>query len=374
MIWISSYPPRKCGIAYYSDHYIKALRDYARKHKKSVSIKIISHIDASEADYPIIDNKEDRTWHYQVLKILEKEKPDVVHIQHEYGLYETYADNNERLIDLIKMIKELGTPVVMTFHSVYAKLERNFQEFMEESLKHLDAGIVHEVYQKESLRNSIKGGPRNVYVLPHGSREDIKFDKEKLMKEFGYPKDTLIVGSAGLVDERKGFKELIKQWPKVVEKFPNALLVLELKPHFEKSTRDCLKDILKEIVRSSAIDNIEFIVRSYTEIELYKRLASFDILVLPYKSESQSGMLAHGFSVGTPSIGTDIEGLGAEIKNSKSGIAVKHKEDFYKEINKLLADKNKRKRLSENALRYVKNVNGWSIIARKTFEIYERFW
>ena len=127
-------------------------------------------------------------------------------------------------------------------------------------------------------------------------------------------------------------------------------------------------------MKSPAGKKIEFTIKDYNEMEFYRKLKSFDILVLPYKSESQSGVLAHGFSVGAPAIVTDIEGLGAEIRNSKAGIAVRHRKDFYKAIIRLLKNKRLRTKFSKNALDYVKNVNGWSIIARKTFQIYDKFW
>ena len=373
VVWISSYLPRSCGIAYYSEDYITALKEYAKKYRKNLSIKIIAHTDANQADYPIINIK-NKKWHYKVLEVIKKEKPDIVHIQHEYGLYETYHDNNERVIELIKMIRKQGFPVVMTYHSVYKKLIKPFAHFVSETLKELSSGIFHCDYQKKALKNNIKWQPNNVYILPHGSKENIKFDKTKIREEYGYEKEELIVGTAGLASERKGYRKLIKQWSKVIKKFPNAKLSLEIKPESAEETRVYINKVLKEIMKSPASKSIEFTVKDYTKWEFYKRLASFDVLVLAYKSESQSGVLAHGFSVGTPAVVTDIEGLGAEIRNSKSGIPVKNREEYYKAIIKMLSSKKLRERYSKNALNYVKKVNGWSIIARKTFKIYERFW
>lgn len=57
VVWISSYLPRSCGIAYYSENYITALKKYAEKHNKEVSFMIIAHTDAKLADYPIINLK-----------------------------------------------------------------------------------------------------------------------------------------------------------------------------------------------------------------------------------------------------------------------------------------------------------------------------
>jgi len=366
--------PRSCGIAYYSSHYISALKEYAKKTRKKVSFKIIAHTDAKKADYPIIDNKKDKRWHYKVLRAIKKIKPDIVHIQHEYGLYETYGDNNKRVIELIKMIKKEKFPVVMTYHSVYEKLSPNFANFVSKTLKKLDAGILHEDYQKKALKKNIGWEPQNVYVLPHGSREDIKLNRKEVRNGFGYTDEDLVVGTAGLASERKGFRTLIRQWPKVVRKVPNAILALELKPEVVMETRDYIDKVLEEIMKSPVSQNIEFAVRNYSGMEFYRRLKSFDVHILPYKQESQSGVLAHGFSVGAPSIVTDIEGLGAEIRNSKAGIAVKDKKKFYKAIIKLLKNKKLREKYSKNALNYVKKTSGWSIIAKKTFKIYEEFW
>lgn len=373
VVWISSYLPRSCGIAYYSENYITALKKYAEKHNKEVSFMIIAHTDAKLADYPII-NLKNKEWHLEVLEVIKEEKPDIVHIQHEYGLYETYGDHNERIIELIKMIRQEEIPVVMTYHSVYRKLIKPFAYFVSKTLKELSAGILHEDYQKKALKSNIGWQPKNVFVLPHGSRENIKLNKKEVREGFGYNDKDLVVGSAGLASERKGFTTIIKQWSKVVKKFPNVILALELKPEAVKETRVYIDKVLEEIMKSSVSKNIEFTVKDYSEIEFYRKLKSFDILVLPYKSESQSGVLAHGFSVGTTAVVTDIEGLGAEIRNSKAGIAVKHRKDFYKAIIKMLKSKKLRDKCSKNALNYVKKVNGWSIIARKTFQIYKKFW
>ena len=370
LVWISSYLPRSCGIAYYSSNYIRALKEYAKKTNKKISIKIVAHTDGKKADYPII-NLKNKNWHHSVLKIIKKEKPSIVHIQHEYGLYETDKDKNKRVIELIKLIKNEKIHVVMTYHSVYEKLSPAFAEFTKKSLEELDAGIFHEQYQKNALLKNIGYIPKNIYVLPHGSREDIKLNRERVRKEFNYNHKNLIVGSAGIADERKGFRTLIHQWPKVVKKIPNAILSLELKPHAANQTRIYIDKVLEEIMKSPVSKNIEFTVKDYLDIEFYKRLISFDILVFPYRSESQSGVLAHGFSVGVPSIVTDIEGLGAEIRNSKAGIVVKKREDFYKAIIKLLKNTKLRKKFSRNALKYVKTTNGWNIIAKKTFKIYD---
>jgi len=374
IVWVSSYLPRSCGIAYYSADYISALRQYAGENRKNISVKIVAHTDAKEADYAVIDNVRDKNWFMKVLKVVRKERPDVVHIQHEFGLYESFRDCNQGVVKLIKLIKKENIPVVMTYHSVYRKLIPPHANFVSQTLKELDAGIFHCEYQREALKSNIGWKPENVHILPHGSKENLGLKKEEVRKGHGYSESELIVGSAGLASRRKGYRKLVKQWPKVVEKFPNALLSLEIKPESVEETKNYVNKVLREILKSPVMKNIEFVVRDYDACDFYKRLASFDVLVLAYKSESQSGVLAHGFSVGAPAVVTDIEGLGAEIRNSKSGIAVKNRSEYYKAIIKMLSSKKLRDKYSRNALKYVKEKSGWSIIAKKTFGIYEGVW
>ena len=372
VVWISSFLPRSCGIAFYSKDYIDALKRQVKKDNKKLSIKVIAHTDAKKADYPIIDLK-DRRWIDKVFNIIKKINPDIVHIQHEYGLYETYEDENRKLLELIENLKKAKIPTIMTYHSIYETLNPSHKIFVKESLQKVSAGIFHEEYQKKALKKNIGYIPNNIYVLPHGSETTFKPDKEKLRKEYN-SEDKLVVGIAGIADKRKGFRTMIRQWPKIVKKFPNAILSIEIKPHADKSTREYINKVMKALMKSKVSDNIELIVKDYKKIEFLKRLASFDILALPYKSESQSGVLANGLAVGTPIIGTDIEGLGEEIRNSKAGIAVKMKDrrnNFYKYILRLLASKRLRDKYSKNAKKYVDEVSGWDIIARKTLKIYE---
>jgi glycosyltransferase involved in cell wall biosynthesis len=369
VIWISSYLPRNCGIAYYSSAYIDALKKEAKRENIQLTIKIISHIDAKLANYPII-NLKNKDWINKVYNIIIKESPDVVHIQHEYGLYETNRDSNENLLRLLELLKKQEIKVVMTYHTVYEKLEPYQTHFIKESLKLIEAGIFHEEYQKKALKKNIGYIPSNVYVLPHGSKEDLKLDKEKIRKFLNHKEEDLIVGMMGIAGENKGFEEVIDQWPRVIKKFPNAILTIELKPHAAKETRDYIKKLLKVVMSSPVSNKIEFIVEDYSLSEFYTRLKSFDCLILPYKTESQSGVLAHAFSAGTPTIVSDIEGLSAEIKNSNAGIRVKNRNKFYRAINKMLKSKRRREKYSKNAINYVKTVNGWNIIAKKTLNIY----
>jgi len=367
--WISSYLPRSCGIAYYSADYINALKKFT-----NTTVTVISHTDAVQAAYPVIQVDErrrinDHAWHTRVQEVIKEIKPDVVHIQHEYGLYECNGDKNARLVTLLKNLKEEGIPTVITYHSVYSKLTPDQSEFVSETLKTASAGVVHCQYQKDALPANLGWEPQNVYVIPHGSREDIRLDRNRCKKRYGY-EGKKVVGLAGLAEKRKAYERVVKLWPELVNKLPNPWLAIEVKPHYSKESIDYISELSVLVASSPAKGTVDLIIKDYSAEEFYTKLRSFDVLVLPYLSESQSGVLAHSLAAGTPAVVSDVEGLGFEIKRSGAGIAVRDDQELAEALIKLLNDDSLRAEMEKNARKYVKEYSGWSKVAEKTLNIY----
>ncbi len=366
VVWISSYLPRSCGIAYYSEDYIRALK----KIEKNLDVPIISHSDALEATYPII-SLGDRSWHGKVVEAVKYINPDIVHIQHEYGLYETFHDKNQRLLTLLKELKDAEFPTVMTYHSVYSQLTPAQAQFISESLKLLNLGIFHCQYQLDDLPSNINWEPENVEIIPHGSDEEIKLDKEECKKRFGYGGKN-VVGLAGLASGRKGFDRVIKRWPEISRKIENAILVAEVKPQPTEESINYISQLSYLVAKNEQKASIELIIRDYTREEFLEKLRSFDILAMPYLSESQSGVLAHGFATGTPAVVRDIEGLGYEIKQSGAGIAAKDDEEIFQSIIELMNNPEERAKMEEKAHSYVKDYCGWNRVAKRTLSLYDQ--
>ncbi|MCL4417430.1 MAG: hypothetical protein M1365_12175, partial [Actinobacteria bacterium] len=84
VVLISSYAPRLCGIA----TFVEEAREFIQKMYPVRDVLVISHVDgAGEGVFPLIDMK-NRFWWKPVAKQIKKLNPYVVHIEHEYGLYE----------------------------------------------------------------------------------------------------------------------------------------------------------------------------------------------------------------------------------------------------------------------------------------------
>jgi len=112
---ISSYPPRECGIATYSQDLIKALNN---KFSNSFNIKVCA-VESQASDFTYPDEVKwtlDTSQASGFLELVEKINNDIniqsVLIQHEFGLY----NKNEKAF--LQMLYGLSKPITLVFHTV----------------------------------------------------------------------------------------------------------------------------------------------------------------------------------------------------------------------------------------------------------------
>lgn len=368
--WVSSWPPKPCGIASYSQELVEEIR------KKGHEVLIVCHSEGGgkgeEGVYPVI-NLDTPAWEEKLYQTVTDIDPDVVHIQHEYGLYSKDSDYSSRLISpMFRWRIEGKFPLVMTYHSVYAKLDRKRTLFMDVTLRIIHAGIVHEEYQKIALPYNLGWVPGNVWVIPHGAKKiRCPYSKEEAKKSLGL-EGKKVVGMIGWFVPSKGYHRVINLWTEISSLLPDTFLILV--GEVRRPENEWYKRKLLELAsKSSARDRIKIILKVLTPKEYELTLSAFDILVLPYTFISQSGNLAHAFSLGVPVVASAMEGLKEEIEKSRAGIPVLPEDDreLKRAIVTLMEDEHLRQEFSKNGRRYVDQQINWERIAGMHIELYQ---
>ena len=140
IVMISSYPPRPCGIATFTEE----AREFIQKRYPAREVFVISHIDGQgEGVFPLIDTRDTNWWRAAAAKVREL-NPYVVHIEHEYGLYEYRnngtGDGNERFIRLLDAIGDF--PIVFEPHTVHGRYRESEFRFIEAATARVDVFIV----------------------------------------------------------------------------------------------------------------------------------------------------------------------------------------------------------------------------------------
>ncbi len=372
---VTPFPPRHDGIAIYSSELISAMESLGH------TVYVISHTDENVGGhgsqpnvFGIIDiTKPD--WERVIFEKVMEIKPDVVHIQHEYGLYAYQGDYGISVVDLLFLLFEARVPAVITYHSVYSTLSREEAMFTDLSLDTVDAGIVHEEFQKIFLPANLRRIPDNVYVIPHGAKTAVAADVPDALttKRLRGLDDKKVVLCMGWWEPNKRFEDVVAIWPDVIESAKDAVLVIagDARPGSPSGLYYKPK-LLTAVQESPAREHIRVITGAFTPLEYDTILNMADFVVLPYDRASQSGNLAHAFALGKPAVVTAVEGLKAEVEASQAGATVPlgSLEDLKAAIILLLKNDELRELFSKRAHEYVRTEIGWSIVARKHLVLY----
>ena len=371
--WVSSWPPRHCGIATYSAELVEALR------REGVNVHIVCHTDGGMAGeknvYPVIDTGFSG-WDEKLYDTIEKIKPDVIHIQHEFGLYNTSGDNASILFRPLFRWRVKGTiPVVITYHSVYTVLNKMISTYMDVIQRLCHAGIVHAVYQWANLPANLGRVPSNVYIIPHGAKGRVSVSAHDAKKALGI-EGKKVLGLLGWFTPTKGFDKVLSIWDEISEQIgTDAVLLLAGDARMGSKVQEEYKNKLMEIAkRCRASDKIKTVIGSFSPEEYEKILSSFDAMVMPYTFASQSGNLAHSLSMGVPVVVSGIEGLKAEVEASGAGIAVDpgDTEELKRALVNIMKDDDLRRKYSKNAIKYVNDKISWPITAGKHIKLYKK--
>jgi glycosyltransferase involved in cell wall biosynthesis len=371
--WLSSWPPRHCGIATYSAELVEVLR------REGHEIHIVCHPDGGAPNekgvYPVIDTNR-HGWDEAVYEAVKRIDPEVVHIQHEFGLYNTSRDNASGLFRPMFRWKVEGKPtVIVTYHSVYTELNYMIRSYMDVMQQLADVGIVHALYQWAYLHTNLGRIVDNVYVIPHGASAGKTVSKLDAKEAIGLT-GKKVLGMIGWFSPTKGFHRVLSNWDRLSEQLgPDTVLLLAGDARKgDPNQIDYKKELLDLVERSKAKNSIRVVLGSFTPQEYERTLASFDAMVMPYSLASQSGNLAHSFALGVPVVASGLEGLKAEVEASGAGIAFPPDDDteLKRAILTIMEDDDLRRAYSERAKRYVADQISWNITARKHEKLYRK--
>jgi len=360
---ISTYPPIECGIATYTRYLTDALR------KERNDIYLVSHIGSSGRQvFPCFDY-EDGDLAEKAYSTMVRFTPDVVHIQHEFGLFGKFAGVS--VVPLILRFRLTGIPVVTTLHTVYRDPPEAHRLILQSILLHSNRVIVHEAFQKEILLKiaPLEAGD-HIQIIPHGARELDPVPHARAQLKL--PADKKIILLIGYFRPSKNFDLIVDLLPDILQAYGEAVLVIAGKTRGNEHLQ-YRRHLFGKIRQSPANDHI-YLIRGQLKQQAFDTiLSAADVVVLPYTINSQSGILAHALAFGRPVVASSSGAMKGILARSGAGLASESDREFVENIVRVLSDDDFSARLSANAKRYVRDVISWSHIAREHMEIYREF-
>jgi glycosyltransferase involved in cell wall biosynthesis len=367
--YLSSYPPRECGIATYTKDLLNAI-DELSVYKPAIVIAVnekgaIYHYDKRVKQVIERDKIND---YIQAAHYINTSDVNIVNLQHEFGLFG--GDYGEHLIGFLETVKK---PVVTTLHTV----EPNFNPKAEAVLRKIIAkseSIVVIVHVAIDLLEK-QGIPIKRYaVIPHGCPYIPFVNSEKVKASLGL-KDRFVISTFGLISRAKGIQYAIQALPLVVEKAPNAiyLVIGETHPEVRKNEGEKYRKRLMKLVDELGLENhVRFYNRFLSKRELISYLQATDVYVTPYLSPNQisSGTLAYAMGAGRAVVSTPYLHAKEALAEDRGLFCKFHDSRTIADgINKLLNEK-LRESIQTKAYDYSRRFV-WSNVAKEYVKLFE---
>ncbi len=177
--------------------------------------------------------------------------------------------------------------------------------------------IVHAAKEGKELQK-IKSNPDYI-VTPHPTYNAFRFEgmsKEEARKRLEISQVEKVLLFFGYVREYKGLKYLLQAMPVIIEKEDKVRLLVV--GEFG-ADRDEYRQMIEELGMQERVT----IIDRYTpdrEVEQY--FAASDLVVLPYVSATQSGIVQVAYGFTKPVVVTDVGGLPDVVNDGKTGYVV----------------------------------------------------
>jgi len=283
--YISTYLPKQCGIATYTDYLIHGIREV----DPASEIKIVAEHGASPIKrdklevIPVWDRNED----YVEPIISHTKGVDIVHIQHEYSIYK--FDN--RLPAVLQGLAANAKRVI-TIHCVrpaqFSERGAVDENFAARIAQLADQVIVHLESQKAILARL--GIPsEKIHIISHGTElgdEDQKASRKRL----GLPVDAKILLTFGFVKKHKCLHVVLEALVEILEKFKDVYLFVAggLAPTATQKDKDYAEFAGQRIVELGLQKNVIYPNKFFPNGDVPYLFGASDIVLFPYYEEDRS--------------------------------------------------------------------------------------
>ena len=355
ILFITSYPPRECGIATYSQDLIKVLN---KKFSNSFSIKVCA-LESGEANYAypgevkyVLKTSIAAEYENLALKINRNNRIKIVLVQHEFGFY------HQQEQAFLQFLYELSKPVALVFHTVLPQPDEQLKSKVQCITALCDSIIVMTHNSAAILTNDYGVLPDKISVIAHGTHLVPQLSAKFLKLKYGL-KDRKVLTTFGLLSSGKSIETTLDALPAIVRECPEVIFLVIGKTHPEvvKSDGEKYRVMLEEKVKALSLEDHVIFINKYLNLpDLLEYLQLTDIYLFTTNDPNQavSGTFAYAMSCSCPIISTPIPHA-KEMLTKDTGIIFdfRNSQQLGDSVIRLLKDDKLRRNMSVNTLQKI---------------------
>ncbi len=308
ILFITSYPPRECGIATYSQDLMKAMHN---KFRNSFSLKVCAlESGKSNHTYPeevkfTLDTTNSKKYTELTHAINMDKNINLVVVQHEFGFFEPAGKDA-----FLQFLYTVTKPVVLVFHTVLPKPHELLRANVRNIAAVCESVVVMTRHAAQILNEDYGISAQKIEVIPHGTHLVPHLNRDFLKEKYGLV-GRKVLSTFGLLGPGKGIETTLNSMPAIVEKNPEAIFLVIGKTHpgIVAVEGEKYRQLLEEKVADFSLQNhVKFINRYLPLQDLLEYLQLTDVYLFTSKDPNQavSGTFSYAMSCGCPIISTPI--------------------------------------------------------------------
>ncbi|MCK4859065.1 MAG: glycosyltransferase family 4 protein [Candidatus Omnitrophica bacterium] len=353
VIYVSTYPPRECGIANFTHDLTNAL-DRFNPLIKSELIAINDNKTTYNYGAKVVFQitQDDKKSYAAAADFINKSHCKIVNIQHEFGIFG--GEDGEFICDFLDLIKK---PLVTTLHTLVPSPTEKKRKIIS-AIAQKGLIVVMTEVAKRILKKVYKVNDNRITIIPHGAPFVHLHPSSSAKNDLGL-KNKVVLSTAGFINENKGVEYAISALSQIVSKYPNIVYCIlgETHPQIRKKTGEKYRQSLeKEIKRLKLESYVRFENRYLSLEELLRYLIATDVYLTPYICEEQiaSGALTYALACGKAIVSTPYLYAKEVLSYGKRGLLAKFRDtkSLAENIEFLLDNPKVKKKLEREAYKY----------------------
>ncbi len=328
LIFLATFPPKKCGIATFTNDLRLGIK---KMFSDSLDLKVVAVSNKEEKIKYIIPvlaeiDKQNKQEYLDCANLINHDSPlqSIVSIQHEYGIF-----GGEFGSFVLHFLQKIQRPTIVSFHTVLPNPVKKMRIVTQKICQKVNFIIVMTQKSKRILIFDYQVPAQKIRIIPHGIHSFPYENSVRSKKILGLEKRKILL-TFGLLSKNKGIEYVIQALPSVVKKIPHFLYLIVgvTHPEVRKREGEQYRNTLKALIRSLKLSqNVKF-VNSYQKLEnllLYLRGSDVYFSTSLDPKQSVSGTFSYALGSGRSVISTRFSHA-LEYLKPNMGIMVKPKD------------------------------------------------
>lgn len=387
---ISTYPPKACGIAIFSQNFIRSLTNRltsknklakSSKSNKKEEVGVLAMIDEGRKDleygrevvYKI--NKNDQQEYLQAADYININKPRICVVEHEFGIYG--GENGHYILSFINRVQ---VRMVVVFHTILQNPSKQQRLIISELAKHSLKVVVMSEFGIDYLKKIYGVDPDKITYIPHGvphfSKSTINgpLSQRRQVERSKKSSGRLLV-TFGLLSRNKGLETAIMAMKDIVKSFPDTqyLIIGKTHPEVVKLNGEEYRNYLNSLVVKNHLQKHVLFINSFlSEEQIIDYVMSADLYVTPYQDPNQitSGTLSYAIGSGIPFISTPYRYAEEKAQYGCGRLFPFHGAQEMAQVVKEIFDSPNILNKMRKKCQEVRKAMGWNVVAEEYLKLF----